>query len=146
MNRGNVLLIDDSISELRLYKEAFKDTGYPKELVTFSDAHLAYDYIVKNHEKIFLIICDVNMPGMTGPDLLKKINENHELKMQAIPFMFFSNSENEKDIEAAYSLSAQGYFHKPTGIEELTRLFQRIIDYWSSARIPRTKHHFIDKN
>jgi CheY-like chemotaxis protein len=143
MKRGSVVLIDDDEAELRLYEEAFKLTGFPRELITFSTGEAAYRFIADKNEEIFVIISDINMPAMSGPDLLRKINANPDLKMKCIPFLFFSNSENEKDIEEAYKLAVQGYFQKPFEIEELTALFKAIINYWSAARIPRHKHHRI---
>jgi CheY-like chemotaxis protein len=145
MNRGHVLFIDDNEAELRLYKEAFSQAGFPSETITFSDAEAALRFITESRDKLFLIICDIKMPGMSGPELLKKLNEDHELKMQAVPFIFFSNSDADQDIEEAYSLAAQGYFQKPLELDELTDLFRRIIAYWSAARIPRYKHH-VDNN
>jgi CheY-like chemotaxis protein len=135
--KGTILLIDDNESEIRLIKEAYKDTKYNHELLPFNDGSTAFDYIQQNIGKIFIIICDVSMPGMNGTDLLEKINAKPKLKLQAIPFIFLSNSDNKRDIEKAYSLAAQGYFQKPMGHDEMVLLLQNIINYWHSARIPR---------
>jgi chemotaxis family two-component system response regulator Rcp1 len=140
MERGEILLIDDNKSELRLLKEAFSATGFPRPVVTFMDAASAYDYITKNTKNIFVILCDISMPKMTGPELLEKINLDHELKMAAIPFIFLSNSVAEKDIEKCYSLASQGYFQKPYEMEDMTHMFKLIINYWTAAFIPYHKY------
>lgn len=77
------------------------------------------------------------MPKITGIELLKKINEDSNLRMQAIPFIFLSNSSSAKDVEKAYTLAAQGYFQKPMALDELTEIFNCIVNYWSKAQIPR---------
>jgi len=135
--KGTILIIDDNESEIRLIMEAYKETKYDHKVVTYTDPEKALDYIKKNIRQIFIIICDISMPGMNGTDLLEKINEDPKLKLQAIPFIFLSNSDNKKDIEKAYSLAAQGYFQKPMGTDEMLLLLQNIINYWHSARIPR---------
>jgi CheY-like chemotaxis protein len=141
MRYDTILLIDDNKSELRLMQEAYKQTGFLYPLKEFSDAKEALEYITKNSKKLFAIICDISMPGMNGTDLLKALNKDHSLKMEAIPFIFMSNSNAERDIEEAYSLSAQGYFQKPMNLEETEDLFKAIINYWSRSQIPRKQHY-----
>jgi CheY-like chemotaxis protein len=136
MERGEIVLIDDNKAELRLLKEAFEATGFPRHLKTIADPTLAFDYIVKNVKNIFIILCDINMPKLSGPALLDKINKNHELKMAVIPFIFLTNSAQEKDILRAYELAPQGYFQKPFHTEGMTQLFKLIINYWTAAFIP----------
>lgn len=137
MRYDTILLIDDNKSELRLMEEAYKHTGYLYPLKSFSDATSALDYIKRHALELFAIICDISMPGMNGTDLLKALNKDHELKMEAIPFIFMSNSKAPQDIEEAYSLSAQGYFQKPMRLEETEDLFKTIITYWSRSQIPK---------
>ena len=141
MQKGSIVLIDDSKAELRLLQEAFLDVNYPHDLMTFTNGESAFAYISKAASKIFIILCDIQMPGMTGPNLLEKINAVPELKLEAIPFLFFSNSAEQKDIIHAYELAAQGYFQKPLSVPHMTDLFNRIIDYWSASYIPHGRHH-----
>ena len=136
LKQKEIMIIDDNVSELRLFEEAFKETHLNFVLKKFTDAKDALNYFVIHAKEIFMIISDISMPGMTGPELLDTINQNHELKMEAVPFIFFSNSNNQKDILNAYSLAAQGYFQKPMELNESVDLFKSLIDYWSRARIP----------
>jgi len=137
LNQGTIMIIDDNQGELRLFEEAYKDTGYEYVLKKFTDAREALNYFVIHAKKVFMIICDISMPGMDGPELLDTINQNHELKMEAVPFIFFSNSNIRKDVRRAYTLSAQGYFQKPMGLEETVDLFKTMINYWNVAKLPK---------
>ncbi len=135
---SQIILIDDNHTELRLAKEAFQQIpGNPYEVIFFDRSPEAFGYIKQNAADIFIVICDIKMPQMTGMEMLEQINADYELKMEAIPFIFLSNSENLKEIEHAYSLAAQGYFVKPLQLEKLAKLFRTLIDYWSMATIPR---------
>jgi len=136
-HHGTIMIIDDNRSELRLFEEAYKETGYGYALKKFTDAKEALTYFVIHAKTVFMIICDISMPGMNGPELLDTINLNHELKMEAVPFIFFSNSNIKKDVMRAYSQAAQGYFQKPMGLEETVDLFKTMINYWSVAKIPK---------
>jgi CheY-like chemotaxis protein len=137
LRRGQIILIDDSKDDLFFTLESFKDIPEKYSIITFRSAPDALKYIQDNRNKIFVIVCDLNMPKMSGIELLASINAEHELKMHAIPFIFLSDSRNSVEVESAYALNAQGYFVKPTKISELTEIMQVIISYWSMTRIPR---------
>jgi CheY-like chemotaxis protein len=140
MERGEILLIDDNKAEMRLLQEAFNATGFPRPLKTFIDPMAAFDYIVTNTKHIFIILCDINMPKLTGPELLDKINHHEDLKLAAIPFLFITNSAQESDIIRCYKLGAQGYFQKPYEPDQMTLLFRLIVNYWTAAFIPFHKY------
>ena len=130
-------MIDDSKDDLLFMLEAFRDIPQTYSIVTFNKSTEALKHIQNNRNKVFIIICDLNMPKMTGIELLASINAEHELKMHAIPFIFLSDSRNAVEIESAYALNAQGYFVKPNKISELTDIMHTIISYWSKTKIPR---------
>jgi CheY-like chemotaxis protein len=137
LRRGQIILVDDSKDDLLFTLEAFKDIPEKYSIVTFRSATDALKYIQENRNGIFIIVSDLNMPKMSGIELLASINSEHELKMHAIPFIFLSDSRNSVEIESAYALNAQGYFVKPNKISELTEIMMVIINYWSMTRIPR---------
>ena len=139
-----IVIIDDNAAELRLCKEALTNIPHNRPVVTFTDAMSAYTYIHEQADKIFVIICDVKMPHMNGPELLERINENPHLKFLCTPFIFLTNSNSIKDIEHAYALSAQGYFQKPMHIDALSEIFRSILDYWNKCRIPRERVSYDD--
>jgi CheY-like chemotaxis protein len=141
MSKNTLLVVDDSLSELRLLKEAFKDTQFEYKWRQFTAAPLAFDFIKAHASDIFIILCDINMPAMTGLELLDTINKNYKLKLESIPFIFLSSSVSEVDIERAYALSAQGYFQKPIEMDQMTKLLGGIIYYWSEAQIPNVIKH-----
>jgi CheY-like chemotaxis protein len=141
MQKNNIVVIDDNRSELRLLKEAYRDTGFRYQWKEFTDAHSAFDYLKEKAEDVFIIICDINMPKMTGLELLDNINKNYKLRLRAIPFIFLSASSSEVDIERAYTLSAQGYFQKPMDTNEMTEILKGIIYYWKMAQVPHVIKH-----
>src|SRR5258707_4383507 len=128
MKDGSIVLIDDNKAEVRLFEEALKRVKHKRALVKFYDGLSAFDFIQQNAKSIFLIISDLNMPLMNGMELLEKINANAELKMECVPFIFLTNSATPRDVEHAYSLSAQGYFQKPLDIDELSAIFKSILN------------------
>jgi len=76
------------------------------------------------------------MPRLTGMELRQKIQENEDLRIKSIPFLFFSTSSEQEHIVDAYSKSAQGFFVKPNSFNELKATIKTIIDYWNKCVAP----------
>lgn len=71
-----------------------------------------------------LILSDIDMPGMTGIELCRTIKESKDYKH--IPVVIYSGSENDEDIEKAFSVGAKGYIIKKYHKEVLA---EKIIHY-----------------
>lgn len=71
-----------------------------------------------------LILSDIDMPGMTGIELCRTLRESTEYAN--IPFVIYSGSENDDDIERAFSSGAKGYIIKKYHKEVLA---EKIIHY-----------------
>jgi DNA-binding NarL/FixJ family response regulator len=87
-------------------------------------------------EKPFLIISDINLPAMSGLEFCKKISESDSLKMKSIPFVFLSTTSDQSVIKQAYQMFVQGFFVKPSSIQELKETIRMILDYWNLCRHP----------
>jgi DNA-binding response OmpR family regulator len=66
--------------------------------------------LVERHE-IDLILLDINMPGITGFDVITKLGESE--KTSGIPVIFLTASEEEEDKSLAFSMGAVDYIRKP---------------------------------
>jgi len=134
--KEKIILIDDHPYEVDLLNLALEKLHLDYEIIYFSNAKEAYTYFEKTTDPIFIIISDINMPGMNGIELRKEIDRNTKLKKKTIPYIFFSSSTKECDVDEAYDYNAQGYFKKPMGLDEMTELFDSIIKYWQKCRHP----------
>jgi CheY-like chemotaxis protein len=62
--------------------------------------------------------------------------ENEDIRLRTIPYLFFTTSAAQEDVIDAYSKSIQGFFVKPTSIQDLKRLVKTIIEYWQDCVSP----------
>lgn len=67
-----------------------------------------------------LMILDINMPEVTGIDLLEFVRRRAEWKR--LPIIMLSSEAAETLIDEALSIGADGYLTKPIVIEELERM------------------------
>lgn len=133
---GPIIVIDDDLEDQLILDEIFKHLNYPNKIIFFSNGNEAVDYLTTTEDFPFLIISDINMPGMNGFEVRNKICSNERLNSKYIPYLFFTTSVDKKAVKEAYSLSVQGYFVKPATMTDLQSTLKKIIDYWLESFAP----------
>ena len=134
--QGPILIIEDDQDDQYLLTEVFSTLGINNELKFFSNGKDALKYLQTTSDKPFIILSDVNLPGMSGPDLKRSINEDQRLRRKSIPFIFLTTTAEPKAVSEAYELMVQGYFQKANKMHELKTMLKMIMDYWTLCRGP----------
>jgi len=134
--RGPIIIIEDDLDDQDMLKEVFQDLENSNEVLFFGDGEMALEYLTTSSVKPFIIFSDINMPKLSGMELRQKIQENEDLRIKSIPFLFFSTSSEQEHIVDAYSKSAQGFFVKPNSYTELKATIQTIVEYWNRCVAP----------
>ena len=134
--QGPILIIEDDLDDQYLLEEVFSSLDIKNELKFFANGKVALEYLNVTNDKPFIILSDVNLPGMNGPDLKRSINKNDRLRRKSIPFVFLTTTADPKAVEEAYDLLVQGYFQKANKISDLKNMIKMIIDYWMNCRNP----------
>lgn len=133
---GPVIIVEDDVEDYELILLAFKSIGVTNEIVFFPDGEKALDYLLAVRRNPFIILSDINMPGMDGFELREAINESEYLRNKTIPFIFLSTSNRLSDINRAYKMTVQGFFTKPDNLPELTNSLKSIVEYWRRCKHP----------
>lgn len=75
--QATLLLVDDEVGVQLLYKEEFEDLGY--KVISAYNGEQALDLLMQfihlGEPKIDIVILDINMPGMSGIEVLRRIKE-----------------------------------------------------------------------
>jgi len=137
MNKtGPIVVIEDDIDDQEILVEIFKKLDYKNPVIYFSDSEEALRYLIDTEIKPFLILCDLNMPKLTGFQLREKIQINENLNLKCIPYLFFTTTSDQKAVVDAYSQSVQGFFVKPNSFEKLENTIKKIVEYWQECEAP----------
>jgi len=135
---GPIVLIEDDEDDQLLFSTIYKKLGYVNEVIYFPDGEAALHYLKDMTIDPFLILSDINMPRLDGFALRDKIRMDAKLQLRCIPYLFFSTALSEDMVIKAYSTSAQGFFIKPTSVEDLEKTIYVIMEYWKLCASPNS--------
>lgn len=136
-----VLLVEDSPGDVRLTREAFRDSNTAINLNVASDgveamAFLRQEGVHATAPRPDLILLDLNLPRMDGREVLARIKADHSLK--TIPTVILTTSDAEADILNSYQLQANAYLSKPVQLTAFESLVQSINDFWlTKVKLPQ---------
>lgn len=132
-----IIIIEDDNDDIEIMLECLKEMGIKNKIEVFKDAHSAYAFLCRPEVNPFIILSDVNLPGMTGFQLRDKIHEDEELREKCIPYIFITTTSESKHIYQAYAKNAQGFFIKPNNHPGWKKLLAVTFDYWEDSQKPR---------
>src|SRR5688572_10511644 len=133
---GSIILIEDDPDDQEMIMRAIKLLGIPNELKLFRDGEEGLQYLKTMTEQPFIIISDVNMPGMDGISFKRAIDNDPILQSKSIPFVFFSTAANTEQVKRAYEFKVQGFFFKGNDFGTMKETLKAILAYWEKARHP----------
>ena len=133
---GNVLVAEDNATDAFFLQRAFSRAGMPVSLHFVRDGQEVIDYLQglgafadrTAHPLPKLLLLDLDMPRMTGFDVLSWIR--HRPDLNELQVVIFSGSNEPKDVRRAFGLGANSYWVKPHSIEELNALVGRFKTAW----------------
>ncbi len=75
-----------------------------------------------------IILLDLNLPKISGIELLSKLKEDKDL--QSIPVVVLTTSDAESDRSTAYHRHANSYLVKPGSFETFQAMINDLSNYW----------------
>jgi len=116
MQTGKIVFVEDNIHDAELIRLSFKHTRFAGELIRFDSGPTFLEYL-HSHDpyEIQFVILDMDMPRMTGLEVLKQLNKKY---LKKFPVIFFTSSSNPTNIQCAKELKADAYIKKPTNFDE----------------------------
>jgi chemotaxis family two-component system response regulator Rcp1 len=136
----DLLLVEDNPGDVRLTEEALREAPFPVKLSVAKDGVEAVDFLhrrgkYRNAPRPDLILLDLNLPLMNGPEVLSDIKTDPDLKR--IPVLVMTSSREPGDIQTAYSLNANSFITKPVQLEDFMSMVQSIENFWLyTAELP----------
>ncbi|HJV67407.1 MAG TPA: response regulator [Geomonas sp.] len=123
-----ILLIEDNADDAFLASRIIRKIRAEK-IVVVRDGEEATDLLLSMAEDgscqlITLVFLDLKLPKMNGLDVLQAIRNNP--KLQALPVLVLTSSDNDADQERCRGLGVIDYLFKPMTVDRLERALDKL--------------------
>ncbi|EIT68151.1 MULTISPECIES: response regulator [Hydrocarboniphaga] len=131
-----ILLVEDNPADVRLACEVLEEAGVSDGMLVARDGDQAMRMVRREGEyanlpRPDLILLDLNLPRLSGHEVLAQIKQTPGLRR--IPVIVLTTSRAESDIAACYEAHANAFLTKPVDLLEFSRLAMMIRDFWLGA-------------
>jgi chemotaxis family two-component system response regulator Rcp1 len=132
----DVLIIENDRATAHLTREAFREAGLMKAVVSIPDGDEALAYLRregahKHRPHPDLIFLDLHLPRKSGLEVLAEIKRSPRLLVT--PVVVVSGSDDPKEIREAYELHASCYIRKPNDLHQFLHFIKICFDFWGSV-------------
>lgn len=132
----NILLVEDDQVDVMNVQRAFKKSHITNPVFIAEDGVDALEKLRRGDIPLqrLLVLLDLNMPRMTGIELLKEIRKDEDL--HHLPVVVLTTSDNERDRIDAYNLNVAGYIVKPVTFLNFVEAVTTLNKYWTLVELP----------
>ena len=136
----HIVLVEDNPADAHMLRAALEQTGMSIDVVSLTDGADAVQYFSgDNIEDVLrncdLVLLDLNLPRVSGFEVLEHIKGSEDLKR--LPVIVMSGSSDPSEIERCYRTGANSYICKPTHLDEIFDTAVQFVAYWSHcAKLP----------
>ena len=119
---SHVILVDDSAFFRKFIPPVMTSAGY--KVTALDDASKVWDILAKNKD-VCAIVTDLNMPGLSGADLLKLLRESSDYKK--IPVIALSAFSHEEATKRGQDISQFNAYIQKTQHAKLLEILSELV-------------------
>ncbi|KPF47360.1 response regulator [Rhizobium sp. G187] len=136
-----IVMIEDDEGHARLIEKNVRRAGVHNEIVPFTNGTAALDYVLGtdrsglvSQDRYLLILLDLNLPDMSGTDILDQIKSNPHTRK--LPVVILTTTDDEREIQRCYDLGANVYITKPVDYDNFANAIRQLGLFFSVMQIP----------
>ncbi len=131
-----ILLAEDDPGDQEITRRAMEAWRIANKLYIVSNGEEALDYLYHKGKyanpddspRPDLLMLDLNMPRISGRQVLEKIHSDPHLS--DITVVVLTTSKQEEDIVRSYNLGCKSFIVKPVGLDAFIEVINTIEKYW----------------
>jgi CheY-like chemotaxis protein len=142
-NPVTIIMIEDDEGHARLIERNIRRSGVNNEIMPFTTGTEALAFLFgsdgsgsQHRGKALLILLDLNLPDMTGIDILRQVKENKHLK--SAPVVILTTTDDSQEIKRCYELGCNVYITKPVNYESFANAVRQLGLFFSVIQVPPT--------
>lgn len=138
-----IIMIEDDDGHARLIERNIRRAGVNNEIMPFTNGTEAVNYMfgkdgsgLDSKGRALLVLLDLNLPDMSGVDILKRIKENEHLKRS--PVVVLTTTDDAAEIQRCYDLGCNVYITKPVNYENFANAIRQLGLFFAVIQVPPT--------
>jgi two-component system, response regulator len=143
-----IFLVEDNDDDAELAMMAFQRAKLVNPLIRARDGVEALDYLFgrgkyaeRNVSELpAVVLLDINLPKMSGLEVLKAIRTDDRTKR--VPIVILTSSNEDKDRLGAYNHFANSYVLKPVNYDRFVAAALQLGLYWMVLNVPAPSEKF----
>jgi two-component system response regulator len=130
----DILLVEDNPYDRELTLRALGKHNLANRVQVLVDGAAALDYLFGNGsagktlESFKVILLDLNLPKVSGLEVLQKLKSDERTK--AIPVVVMTSSSEDRDLQECYKLGVNSYVVKPVEFDAFAKTVADLGLYW----------------
>jgi len=140
-NPVTIVMVEDDEGHARLIEKNIRRAGVTNEIVSFENGTRALEFLLgadrtgaENRGRALLVLLDLNLPDMTGVDILKIVKSNEHLKNA--PVVVLTTTDDKVEIQRCYELGCNVYITKPVNYESFAHAIRQLGLFFSVIQVP----------
>ena len=136
-------MIEDDEGHARLIEKNIRRAGVGNEIIPFANGTDALNYLLGDDQsgaasakRQQLILLDLNLPDMTGIEILQKLKSNRHTKRS--PIVVLTTTDDAREIQRCYDLGANVYITKPVNYEGFANAIRQLGLFVAVMQVPET--------
>ena len=136
-----IIMVEDDEGHARLIEKNIPRAGVANEIVPFTNGTDALSYLMGpdgtglvNKGRQLLVLLDLNLPDMTGIDILEKVKGNEHTRRS--PVVVLTTTDDQREIQRCYDLGANVYITKPVDYDGFANAIKQLGLFFSVMQIP----------
>jgi CheY-like chemotaxis protein len=137
----SVLMVEDDEGHATLMRRNLKRAGFTIDPVHLRDGQELLDYMHhrapwsdrRPHTALAMIL-DLNMPRLSGPEVLARLKQNEELSR--IPVFVLTTTDNPIELDRCYALGASACLVKPVDYGAFSEMIRRLGEFLLAGWFP----------
>jgi CheY-like chemotaxis protein len=134
-------MVEDDEGHARLIERNVRRAGVHNEIKHFTDGNSALSFLFGPdgtgswiNGNAFLILLDLNLPDMSGVDILAKVKDNPHTRLA--PVIVLTTTDDEREIKRCYDLGASVYITKPVDYDSFANAIRQLGLFLSVIQVP----------
>jgi CheY-like chemotaxis protein len=136
-----IVMIEDDEGHARLIEKNIRRAGVSNQIIPFANGTSALNYLfgkdssgAANSGRQLLILLDLNLPDMTGIDILEKIKSDPTTRI--LPVVVLTTTDDAREIQRCYDLGANVYITKPVDYDGFANAIRQLGLFFAVMQVP----------